>query len=199
MKEFNFEPLKPPSPGFDIFQGSLPAEMNACLNFLGDMSYGYVEGYREAFNVLVDYISKTASDQETLIYPLLFMVRQHLELRLKNILKLLKELGERSDPPPFTHDLDKLWQECSPSLAKFSPHEDQQWFGRIGELMNQITSVDRGADVFRFPEKKDGTKGMSGIYHINIEVLSKVVSPLMDWLEGAECFLSEGLENLSSI
>ncbi len=148
MKELNFEPLKPPLPGFDIFKGSQPAEMNACLNFSSDMTYGYVEGYRDGFNVLVSHVSTTGSDQDTLIYPILFMVRQHFELRLKAILNILYDLGERADPPPFTHDLKRLWQECSPSLARFSPHEDQQWFGRISEVMDQITAVDRGADVF---------------------------------------------------
>jgi hypothetical protein len=163
-----------------------------------DMHYGYVEGYRNAAEVLFNHIKDTGGEIDTLIYPIMFMIRQHFELRLKNILNLLHALGERQNVAPFKHNLDLLWNEAKGALGKFTPTEDQQWFSSISVLMKQLTDEDAGADAFRFTHLKNGSKSLVGISHINLQHLFLVVTPVMDWLEGAESFLDDLKSNLGN-
>jgi hypothetical protein len=51
---------------------------NACLNFLDDMSYGYIQGYLRTGEILADYINEKGVEQDMLIYPLLFSYRHHM-------------------------------------------------------------------------------------------------------------------------
>lgn len=191
-----FEPLKMPEKDFDIFKPSKPHDLNACLNFMHDMSYGYIEGYRYAAEVLFEQV-QNCGELDTLIYPIMFLIRQHFELRLKQILKTLYIIGERKSEPEFTHNLSRLWRQCEPNLTKYTSREDRAWFKQINILMEQITSVDPGADAFRFMTSKSGEKNLSGISHINLVHLFSVVTPVMDWLEGIDSFLAE-IKSLNS-
>ncbi|MCI5221569.1 MAG: hypothetical protein D3924_02515 [Candidatus Electrothrix sp. AR4] len=76
----------------ELFIGCDDWEMNACLNFSHDMSYGYIEGYLRAADRLVKHVFDTSKDQDVLVYPIAFMFRQHIELRLKSIIDIGRKL-----------------------------------------------------------------------------------------------------------
>jgi len=47
---------------------------NACLNFLSYMSYGYIEGYLQAADTLVEDVKNDGSDKDFLVYPIVFYI-----------------------------------------------------------------------------------------------------------------------------
>jgi hypothetical protein len=58
---------------------------NACLRN-GD-EYAYREGYRKGAQILVRAVEETQSDQDFLVYPIVFLYRHHIELALKRVIK----------------------------------------------------------------------------------------------------------------
>jgi len=186
-----FEPLKPPPNGFIAFGKSLPWHLNACLHFHWDMQYGYEEGYRKAAELLIQHIADKGRDQDTLVYPIVFLFRHALELRLKSILENLLKLGEREHGIPTHHDLSKLWAECKNPLRRFTSSDDLHWFDAVDSLLRQIMEVDPSSDAFRYKTKKDGAKSAECISHINLRQFYDAVNPVAEWLGSVSCYLDE--------
>jgi hypothetical protein len=189
-----FPQLAMPPSGFNIFSGGQPSDLNACINFMSHMAYGYVEGYREAMNVLVEHVATNFIDQDLLIYPILFLSRQHLELRLKSIIGLGNRIESNGKSFPMIHNLTQLWEHCRPCLIKHTSPNDYEWFGSINEVMEQMTQFDASADAFRFPTLKNGSKSLDRVRHINIARLYEVLDPVMTWLDYAEGYLRQILD-----
>jgi hypothetical protein len=183
--------LATPPSGFNIFSGGQPCDLNACMNFMGHMGYGYVEGHREAMNVLIEHVARTLTDQDLLIYPILFLSRHHLELRLKSIIDLGNRIEGNGRSVPMIHNLTKLWEHCRPCLIEHTSPDDHEWFESIKEVMDQMTRFDSGADAFRFPTLRDHSKSLDGVHHINIARLYEVLDPVMTWLDYAEGYLQQ--------
>ncbi len=60
--------------------------MNACLNMYHDPSELYVVGYKEAADSLVDSIANQKGSADSLIFPIVFLYRHYIEIRLKSLL-----------------------------------------------------------------------------------------------------------------
>jgi hypothetical protein len=134
---------------------------NACLNFLDDMSYGYIQGYLRTGEILADYINEKVVEQDMLIYPLLFSYRHHIELRLKKIIQSGNLLLEDGTDYPDSHRLNNLWQESRTIITKICTNENleeiMKIMGKIERYINELDNIDQRSDAFRYWE---GTKRM---------------------------------------
>src|ERR1043165_9459178 len=84
---------------------------NACIN-QKVASHGldlFAEGYKTAADILVKQVVECASHQDTLVYPIVFLYRQHIELRFKEIIREGLSLLDEGQDFPRTHRLDELW------------------------------------------------------------------------------------------
>jgi hypothetical protein len=68
-----------------LFVSGAPGDFNASLNFMPDQLSGYAEGYKLAADRLMQQLVNDPVELDYLIYPLMFLYRQHLELRFKEI------------------------------------------------------------------------------------------------------------------
>lgn len=76
----------PPRKGDKLFRGDLRDwKNNACLR--NGNEYAYREGYRRGAQILVRAVEETQSDQDFLVYPIVFLYRHHIELALKRVIK----------------------------------------------------------------------------------------------------------------
>ena len=117
-----------------------PWKMNACLNISGDITHGYIEGYRKGAERLVEWVEVELTDQDYLVYPILFLYRHHLELRLKEILGLLRSVGLRKDPPPKGHDIRQQWSEAKAVLFRLAGAGDKEWFRSVSDCISPARS-----------------------------------------------------------
>jgi len=176
---------------------------NATLNFLDDMSYGYIEGYRCASKILADYatdgISETryaGSSMDMLIYPILFLYRHHLEIRFKKIIKdakfLLKEHPDYNDG----HTLSLLWTEAEHKIISVLTNNYQNineefniGFIFVTEAVNDIEAKDPTCDGFRYPERAkkrsdvSRSKNIPDITHINIKTHQTNMEHITNFLD----------------
>src|SRR4030042_2814002 len=98
--DLNFEPPPLPSAEDKLFTTAEDWWNNACLNFIHNGWSIYAIGYKDAADILVSHIEEKRRYQDTLVYPIVFLYRQYLELALKDIIRKGQRLQEISDPFP---------------------------------------------------------------------------------------------------
>ena len=115
-----------------LFMSSADWWHNACLNFMGIDINAYAVGYKRAADFLVERVSQERRHQDTLVYPIAFLYRQYLELRLKELIhngNMLLDipLMEKN----LHHGIDKLWEQCRDILEKIHPNENTEGYNQI--------------------------------------------------------------------
>lgn len=180
----------------ELFDAGDDWQLNACLNFMDDMSYGYIEGYLRAADFLVEHVAKTARDQDVFVYPIAFMYRHHIELQLKRIIDTGRKLLTNNDGHPTHHKLHDLWPLAKGILRQTWPNEpDPSEFKLIDNFVDHFSKVDHDSIAFRYPTQKTGTSSLRGVRHINLSNLAECVHSFSDFLDGAASGLIDYLNH----
>ena len=175
-----------------------PAKKHSLLN-LRQYDYtiaydDYAIGYKEAANQLIAGMEVGQSTGLYLTYPIMFLYRHYLELRLKELVIGLEELGSLSvdfdhfnlwpqlpDGQPRGHCLTYFWDSMlarwfgaveEELVAGIVLEELEPKYDIIRERINEFDEIDRSSEVFRYPVDKEGSP-----YHIgtpNLRELSHV-------------------------
>ena len=149
-----------------IFDDDAPWQADIDLAWSHDWG-GYIVGYKEAADRLVQSITEDHFDP--LVYPILFLYRQYLELSLKYLLRLMRHLQQvqgESIPQEVTdadkklletHNLDKLWKEVRSIMeALWGETEDMAVNVDVGARIREFSLIDHNSQSFRYPESKGG-------------------------------------------
>lgn len=158
--------------------------------------YHYLEGYGEAIHILLgqaepeDGIPTTAGD--FLVFPIAFLCRHSLELRLKELI----DTGNRSlamNEGPFGHDLQRLWQSCRRVILKAWPNTPDSQFSFIDELIIGLVAVDPESTSFRYPRKRDGRPSLPvELSKFSLRILVERVDEASRLIDGAATGIEEG-------
>lgn len=176
------------------------SQYNACLNFLPEMSYGYIEGYRSAGEILADYVTDKFSEEDgyrggaldMLVYPILFLYRHHLEIRFKGIIKVGKQLLNQSGDYSNEHGLTKLWIESETIIKSiYAQHNENitaldDDFEFITHMVADLESKDPSHDAFRYWEgsKKNGrVKSVENIAYVDIKIYQQNMKQATNFLD----------------
>lgn len=176
----------------DIFSGRTSDWWNnACLNFTyGKNTWlGYSTGYMRGASILAAYVNSQQEYQDTLIFPILFLYRHHIELMLKQILKNCAVIMENNITFK-THNLKGYWESAKNIVPKCAGDPlPKEYIDAIDNIVSQLDEIDRASDAFRYPSRKDGTPTLSGITYVNIKQLSEEMDKISGMLEGIELTL----------
>jgi len=184
-----------PEKGDQLFQSGDDWWHNACLNYSSDDWELYIGGYKRAGDVLVDHIKETHTDQDFLVFPIVFVYRQYLELRLKKLISDCKRLFGGQPDFPRVHDLSKLWADCRRLLGKLEPKVEQKDLEAVDEGIQQFCELDPSSQSFRYPINKKGDKSLpSDLRYINVRNLSDVMKKLSGFFEAGEMMVSVYLD-----
>jgi hypothetical protein len=163
----NFELPPKPIKGTSLFQGKKRSRNNYHLYQNNpDRWNDYSLGYKWAIKVLLIQATTPGSHpNEDHYYPILFVFRQYLELRLKNlIINLNSYLGEKEN---YTkqHNLKILWNSCHRLIIQFFSDNDDDLvedpqikadfynnLNLIGKFILELHSIDPDAQSTRYPE-----------------------------------------------
>jgi hypothetical protein len=146
----------------------------------------YAVGYKRAADFLVERVSQERRHQDTLVYPIAFLYRQYLELRLKELIhngNMLLDipLMEKN----LHHGIDKLWEQCRDILEKIHPNENTDEFDDIEKYIIEFARTDPSSTAFRYPANKQGKPSLKGLTHINLRYLAEVMDKIAKLLDGA--------------
>jgi hypothetical protein len=191
--DISFEPPPLPSADDKLFKSGEDWWHNACLNYMHDGWLTYVIGYKKAADILVTYIIENRRSQDTLVYPILFLYRQYLELCIKNLIQKGRYLQDICDTPPKGHKINELWQLCEKLLNDIAPGDSVEELKEINRLISEFCAVDPKATAFRYPEDREGNTSLPDIKHINVRNVYEVIEKISVILEGADSMISEHL------
>lgn len=161
--------------------------MNACVNYADGLMYAL--GYRRAGDALVERVAQTRSEQDFLVYPVVFCYRQYLELMLKADLCEARAAFGISTPVPKRdplndHPLLPLWRDLRPLIERRWPDGGPEP-DHVEDALRQFDTVDRRSFAFRYPTGKQGGPSLpQHMLRINLRNLAEVVARIGAFLEG---------------
>lgn len=187
--------LKWPEKGDKLFTSGDDWWHNASLNYSSDDWGAYISGYKRSGDILTEYILNEKREQDILVFPIVFVYRQYLELRLKKLIIDCRNLFDEELIFPKVHDLVKLWSECKRLLEKFDEEVQEKDLDAVSESIEQFCHLDPNSEAFRYPINKSGNRSLpSDLEHINIRNLSEIMEKLSSFFEAGEMMVSVYLD-----
>jgi hypothetical protein len=187
--------------GIQLFSSGEDWSNNACLNYGLDDWLVYAHGYRKAADLLVEHIMVNRRDQDVLVYPIIYLYRQHIELILKKLTRDASDLLNRDFTLTATHRLDALWPKVKELLMEvevpFGTALGLDAFADADQVIASFMAVDPISMSFRYPEGKKGERLVPEVQQVNVRHLKEIVGKLLIILEGAELSLSMYLDQRS--
>ncbi len=168
---------------------------NACMNWSSSGWSLYASGYKDAADALVTKVEERSTNQDTFVYPVLFLYRQYLELQLKMMVRTLRHLQGIGRDFPKGHKIDVLWTEAEKLLRKAFPEQSTVELVETGRLIHEFAHVDPLSTAFRYPVDNDGNPSLPGIKYINLRNVREVMDKIAMLLDGAYSMAYEYLQH----
>ena len=174
-----------PQKGDHLFTTQHYSLHNAQIHYNNDDSlYRYVLGYKEAGDRLVQSLLENNHHIDLVIFPTVFLYRQYLELRLKQLLIEGNRLLDRSFVLPKKHRLDALWYECKSLLKKIEPNISNKELTALEACILEFQTIDPHSMAFRYHiDTNDNPSLPSDLRYINIHNLAQIMAKIHSFLE----------------
>ena len=174
-----------------LFTSAEDVHNNACINWYHDPLELYATAYKEAADKLAKEVINSHRQQDTLVYPIVFLYRQYIELRLKEIIREGRRLLEEPRGFPMHHRIHDLWPIAKKIIEKVFVDEDAKQNYEFAEhVFAEFSNYDPESFSFRYPTDKNGNNPLSGLTHINVRHLAETIDLLAKILEGASAGIS---------
>jgi len=183
-----------PRQGDQLFKPDVDWWHNACLNRLNDNWGLYAGGYKRAGDLLVEHIKDDQSEQDFLVYPIAFLYRQYIELRLKEVIRYGTRLLDSPKAFPKHHNLERLWKQCRKILEHVWSEGPTGDLDTVEDCIHQFSKTDPDSMAFRYPADKDDNPSLPDLNQINIRNLAEVTTRISSLLDGAVTGISAYLE-----
>ncbi|MGA7579331.1 MAG: hypothetical protein ACLQUW_08505 [Desulfobaccales bacterium] len=186
-----------PQKGEHLFKEIVGDWHNACLYPLkSDMWLNYLIGYKDAADILVEYVNKTNNKPDLIVFPIVFLYRHYLELQLKMVIKDGYQLLFMNKDYAKCHKLDELWNDCKIIIEKIWPGGDKEPVEAMDDYINQFCQVDPTSTEFRYPVRRNGADTLENLDYINLSHLSKIMKSIENFIGGIHEAISIELETI---
>ncbi|USJ28606.1 hypothetical protein [Ensifer adhaerens] len=192
----------PPPRATDVLFGSSIEDwpLNACIQHWGEVDHAYKAGFRRAAYQLAAQTCERPHHQDSVVYPIVYLYRHHVELMLKDIFRLAANLLDApisgsQEKRLGQHDLARLWSLIRPMLAPIcdlagAEHLPAEDLDGIDAYMRQLNERDPRGESFRYARSRDATRTLGAdLVHINIRWFAIYMEKLADYLDGLEDWL----------
>lgn len=140
------------------------------------------------------HVADTQRDQDFLIYPIVFMYRQAVEVSLKHLIWMGTQLVGQPAELPIHHRLVPLWRRCRPIIERVWPDGPKQDLEAVGEVLDQFEARDPTSTVFRYPVTKEGLASLSASERIDICNFAEVANRVFSLLDSCASGFSDYLQ-----
>lgn len=187
-----------PEKGDQLFTSESKSHYNAQLNYdrySDDTLFRYVIGYKEAGDRLVRSLMEDSRHLDLVVFPIVFLYRQYLELRLKQLIKEGSYFLEKPFVPRKQHRLDTLWYECKSFLKQIEPKVTEQEVAGLEACILEFHSIDPFSMAFRYHvDTKDNPSLPPDLRYINIPNLAKVMAKIDSFLDAVYMTISVAID-----
>lgn len=168
----------------------------AAVGLIREDSWGiYADGFKRAAELLIGNVRSTY-EINTVVFPILFLCRHHIELMLKEIIGYGLYLSEQVRTPPGGHDLENLWNEAKAYIRKEISDVSTGELEHIEHLILEIHALDPTSEGSRYPViRKRAQSGRNASFswdspHINVDELGDKMKTIGEFLHNVANFLS---------
>lgn len=184
------EESRPFSPTGDrLFKGDLDIDLNADISHWNKDLHAYAEGYRDAADLVVEGVLDNPQDLSSrvsyLVFAVVFLYRQYLELRLKEIILLGSQLySPQPQGFPRHHKIAELWSHARPFLERLAPNGPHDDLDAVEACVNEFSALDPKGIAFRYPVDLTGNRTLSQDWMvINLRHLALTMSKIANLLD----------------
>lgn len=120
--------------------------------------------------MLIAHVDATRSDQDTLVYPIVFLYRHHVELMLKRIISTALDLVERPErykQKTDNHNLNTLWPMARSLVRDIDNTFPRDNYATLDAVVNAFIESDARATAFRYAQNRTGEPSLAGMQYIN--------------------------------
>lgn len=160
---------------------------------------------QRVINELVTYWLNIALGKLIIIfvYPAIFLYRQYIELRLKEMVQNSYWCLGIPKYFPKHHKIDELWKICRSNIEKMDADEIERMdansqnqlrndLNALEEDINAFSKLDSNSITFRYPIDKDGKP--LDLPKIDLRKMRDLVGRISYWLDGASVGIEESLK-----
>jgi len=186
-----------PEMGDRLFTTESKSHYNAQISyrFSDDTLYRYVLGYKEAGDRLVQSLMENDRHLDLVVFPTVFLYRQYLELRFKQLLMEGSRLLDRSFALPKHHRLDTLWYECKSLLKQIEPNMADQEVAALEACIIEFSTIDPVSMAFRYHvDTHDNPSLPPDLKYINTHNLAQIMAKIDSFLDAVYMTISVSLD-----
>lgn len=161
----------------DLFRPGPQGNLNACVGTNGGPYnlQDYADGYFRAGARLTSTIMADPTWLDVVVYPLVFLHRQALELGLKHLATTLPRLWDEEPRLKLTHPLLGLWSDVRPYIERHEMFAPSESVPPIDALLRDFSEIDPTGEAFRFPSARDQSMFLQRTSHINIVIFGEAM------------------------
>lgn len=208
---FKYNLPKRPECSLDLYEPPTDQEVYGYVYHTGAWD-AYTNGYLSAVKRLIEVVERDEFEDDTLGYPIFYLFRHYLELRMKGIIYNGEFLIPINDQKywnnlkhwPKSHDIVSLWEKCKMILQnmygwkKYSDLGDNKKidYETMDHFIKKISQDKEGA-AFRYPKNTKDEPLLideKDQNFLNISHFSDVVNWLSNQLDGISIGMDEYLD-----
>lgn len=176
----------------ELFKGIKRDRTNADIGWMISKASSYEYGYLKAAQILSEgYEKHHVIDKDSLIFPIIFLYRQYIELSLKSIIRNLDEKLKNTGKSKILerHKLLDLWDEMIRLYTLYLSQNHLQYIfispplNKEREVIKEFHKVDEDSFSFRYSTGKDGNELLKDITYISLNHFQNQISILIDAID----------------
>jgi len=176
-----------------VFSPGEPIRRVAWIPQDSEQWHRYGCGYKEAAKRV--YESWCALSDDCLVYPLIFLHRHYVELRLKELLQSGSHFLNLPINWQCNHNIVSLWNLFKEIFPRIWPEEGGRDINNAERLVMELAAGDPDSLHFRYPKTKKGQKHLENRERIDLVLFVDAMKRLESFLDGANDTLSIYKEN----
>ena len=169
----------------DTLFKSSGAHTSAHLNYGVSPDFLYCEGYLKAARILANHACNQPYDNDILIFPIAFLYRHHVELALKDLVRVAEGLASnKASAAKNGHFLADLWTELKKLLEGLGEAPLKGEAEGVDAYIDQLEKIDKKSETFRYAKTKKRQSHLQGVTSIDIRSLAESMERLAGYLGG---------------
>ena len=148
----------------------------------------YVVGFQRAADIIVDGTQGDDLNPDDLFFPIAHLYRHHLELLLKELVRLGVRLRSLKDCDKILgeHNLHRLWNKAKQLIKEVSADSLNTDLTAVEQVVFEFHKLDPTGQAFRYHRDKKGTPHLKDALKIvDLGNLKATVDTVSSWLDAA--------------
>jgi hypothetical protein len=171
-----------------IFAADTDWKQNACLDWNDDRMELLVMGYRKAADIVVQGVIDSGRNQDSLVYPVCYLYRHYIELRLKQLIRLGHRLLDEPNDFSHTHEIEKLLSVVEKIVDRVFPEGTcDLGFVMARHVALEFHKYDERSTEFGYSNSESC---IAELTHVNVRRLGDFVGKFADCMEAIDTGLS---------